>query len=76
MKMVPEPVAQSAGGSDCGSEGMGLDPHSGKDEVRLFSMSILTGKIFLVVQSCNIPTPQFSGMVIPVCQITNGGCGR
>jgi hypothetical protein len=44
--------------------------------VRLFSLSILTDKIVLVVQSCKVPSPLFPGMVIPVCQITNGGCGR
>jgi hypothetical protein len=40
----PEPLAQSVGGSDCGSEGMGLDPYSGQSKVRLFSLSILTDK--------------------------------
>jgi hypothetical protein len=30
---------------------MGFDPHSGQSKVRLFSLSILTGKIVLVVQS-------------------------
>jgi hypothetical protein len=49
---LPEPVAQSVGGYDCGSEGMGFDPHSGKSNARLFSLSILTDKIVLVVQSC------------------------
>jgi hypothetical protein len=44
--------------------------------VRLFSLSILTHKIVLVVQSCRVPTSQFPGMVISVCRITNGGCGR
>jgi hypothetical protein len=33
--------------------------------VRLFSLSILTDKIVLVVQSCRVPTPPFPGMVIP-----------
>jgi hypothetical protein len=37
--------------SDCGSKGMGFDPHSGQSKVRLFSLSILTDKIVLVVQS-------------------------
>jgi hypothetical protein len=31
--------------ADCGSEGMGFDPHSGNSKVRLFSLSILTAKI-------------------------------
>jgi hypothetical protein len=30
----------------------------------------------LVVQSCKVPTPPFSGMVISVCRIANGVCGR
>jgi hypothetical protein len=47
----PELVAQSVGGSDCGSEGIGLDPHSGQSKERLFSLSILTDKIVSVVQS-------------------------
>jgi hypothetical protein len=46
----PEPVAQSIKSSDCGSEGMGFDPNSGQSKVRLFSLSILTDKIVLVVQ--------------------------
>jgi hypothetical protein len=37
----PEPVAQSVGGFDCGSEGMGFDPHSGQSKVRLFSQTSL-----------------------------------
>jgi hypothetical protein len=32
--------------ADWGSEGMGVDPHSGKSEVRLFSLSILIDKLF------------------------------
>jgi hypothetical protein len=44
--------------------------------VRLFSLSILTDKIVLVVQSCKVPSPPFPGMVIPVCRITNGGSVR
>jgi hypothetical protein len=47
----PEPVAQSIRGSDCGSKGMGFDPHLGQSKVRLFSLSILTDRIVLVVQS-------------------------
>jgi hypothetical protein len=43
-RALPEPVAQSVGGSDCGLEGIGFDPHSGKSKVRLFSLSILTDK--------------------------------
>jgi hypothetical protein len=43
--------------SDCGSEGMGFDHHSGQSKVRLFSLPILTDKIVLVVQSCRVPTP-------------------
>jgi hypothetical protein len=38
--------------SDCGSEGIGFDPHTGKSRVMLFSLSILADKIVLVVQSC------------------------
>jgi hypothetical protein len=74
--LSPEPMAQLIGGYDCGSESMGFDPHSGKSKVRLFSLSILTDKIVLVVQSCKVPTHPFPGMVIPVCRITNGGYGR
>jgi hypothetical protein len=44
--------------------------------VMLFSLSILTDKIVPVVPSCRVPTHPFPGMVIPVCQITNGGCRR
>jgi hypothetical protein len=32
--------------------------------------------IVLVVQSCKAPTLPFAGMVISVCRITNGRCGR
>jgi hypothetical protein len=67
------PVAQSIGSSDYGSEGMGFDPHSDKSKVGLFSLSILTDKIVLVVQSCKVLTLPFPGMVIPVCRITIGG---
>jgi hypothetical protein len=42
--------------ADCGSEGMGFDPHSGQSKVRLFSLSILTDNIVLVVQSCTPPS--------------------
>jgi hypothetical protein len=51
---LPEPVAQSVklNISNCRSEGMGFEPHSGQSKVRLFSLSILTDKIVLVVQSC------------------------
>jgi hypothetical protein len=48
--------------SDCGSEGMGFDPHSGQSKVRLFSLSILTDKIVLVVQS----TPPSTGLLVSV----------
>jgi hypothetical protein len=41
--------------ADCGSEGMGFDPHSGQSKVRLVSLSILTDKIVLVAQSCRVP---------------------
>jgi hypothetical protein len=49
--------------------------------VRLFSLSILTGKIVLVVQSCRIPTPPSSGSLVSVkCDqpplICFGVCGR
>jgi hypothetical protein len=49
--------------ADCGSEGMGFDPHSGKSKVRLFSLPILTDKIVLVVQSC---TPPLTGSLVSV----------
>jgi hypothetical protein len=40
------------------------------------SISFLTSrKIYNWLQK-NLPTPPFSGMVIPACRITNGGCGR
>jgi hypothetical protein len=54
----PGPVAQS----DCGSEGMGFDPYSVQSKVRLFSLSIFTDKIFLVVQS----TPPSTGSLVSV----------
>jgi hypothetical protein len=65
-KAVPEPVAQSFGGSECGSEGMGFNPHSGQIKVRLFSLSILTDKMVLVVQSCRVPTPPSTGLLVSV----------
>jgi hypothetical protein len=37
---------------DYGSEGLGFEPYSGLSKVRLFSLSILTDKIVLLVQSC------------------------
>jgi hypothetical protein len=51
--------------ADCGSEGMaiGFDPHSGQSKVRLFSLSILTDKIVLAVQSC---TPPSTGSLVSV----------
>jgi hypothetical protein len=69
-------LVRSFWSSDCGSEGMGFDPHSGQSKVRLFSLSVLTDKIVLVVQSCKVLNPQFHGLVIPVCRITCEGCGR
>jgi hypothetical protein len=36
------PVAQSVGGLDCGSEGIGFDSHFGQSKVRLYCLSILT----------------------------------
>jgi hypothetical protein len=48
--------------SDSGSEGMGFDPHSDQSKVRLFSLSILTDKIVLVVQS----TPPSTGSLVSV----------
>jgi hypothetical protein len=62
----PEPVAQSIRSYDCGSEGMGFDPHSGQSKVRLFSLSILTDKIVLVVQSCRVPTPPSTDLLVSV----------
>jgi hypothetical protein len=63
----PEPVVQSISTkSDCGSEGMGFDPHSSQSKVRLFSLSILTDKIVLVVQSCRVPTPPSTGSLVSV----------
>jgi hypothetical protein len=41
---------------------MGFDPHSGESKVRLFSLSILTDKIVLVVQS----TPPSTGSLVSV----------
>jgi hypothetical protein len=52
--------------SDCGSEGLGFDPHSGQSKVRLFSLSILTEKIVLVVQSGRVPTPPSTGSLVSV----------
>jgi hypothetical protein len=46
--------------ADCGSEGMGFNPHSGQSKVRLFSLSILTDKIVLVVHS----TPPSTGLLV------------
>jgi hypothetical protein len=34
--------------------------------VRLFSLSILTDKIVLVVQSCRVPTPPSTGSLVSV----------
>jgi hypothetical protein len=34
--------------------------------VRLFSLSILTDKIVLVVQSCRVPTPPSAGLLVSV----------
>jgi hypothetical protein len=48
--------------ADCGSEGMGFDPHLGQSKMRLFSLSILTDKIVLVVQS----TPPSTGSLVSV----------
>jgi hypothetical protein len=48
--------------ADCGSKGMGFDPHSGQSKVRLFSLSIFTDKIVLVVQS----TPPSTGSLVSV----------
>jgi hypothetical protein len=36
---------------------MEIDPYSGQSKVRLFSLSILTDKIVLVVQSPEVPSP-------------------
>jgi hypothetical protein len=36
--------------SDCGSEGMGFDPHTGQSKMKLFSLSIITDKIVLLHQ--------------------------
>jgi hypothetical protein len=49
--------------ADYGSEGMEFDPDSGKSKVRLFSLSILTDKIVLVVQGC---TPPSTGSLVSV----------
>jgi hypothetical protein len=43
--------AQACGAS-VASLTMGIDPHSGQSNVKLLSLSILTGKIVLVVQNC------------------------
>jgi hypothetical protein len=43
--------------------------------VRLFSLSILTDKIVLVVL-VGFLLPPFPGIVNPVCRISNGGCRR
>jgi hypothetical protein len=51
--------------SDSGSEGMGFDPHSGQSKVRQFSLSILTDKSVMVVQSCRVPTSNFLGWFNP-----------
>jgi hypothetical protein len=51
--------------SDCGSKGMGFDPHSGQSKVRL-SLSILTHKVVLVVQSRRVPTPPSTGSLVSV----------
>jgi hypothetical protein len=75
-KSFPEPVAQSVRGSDCGSEGMGLHPHLGKSKVRLFSLSILTDKIFWWFRVVRSLLPPFPKVVLSVCRITNGECGR
>jgi hypothetical protein len=61
--------------------GMGFDPHSGQSKVRLFSLTILTDKIVLVVQSCRVPTPPSTGPLVSVCDqpprlICFGVCGR
>jgi hypothetical protein len=61
---MPEPVAQPVGGSDCGSKGMGFDPHSVQSKVRLFSLS--NSKIVLMVQSCRVPTPPSTGSLVSV----------
>jgi hypothetical protein len=50
-------------GSDCG---MGFDPHSGQSKARLFSLSILTDKIVLVVQRCRVPTPPSTGSLVSI----------
>jgi hypothetical protein len=63
---MPEPVAQSIRGSNYGSEGMGFDPHAGQSKVRHFSLSILTDKIVLGVQSCGVPTPPSTGSLVSV----------
>jgi hypothetical protein len=76
FRRVFKPQARACGAigciSDCRSEGMEFDPHSGQSKSDFFSLPILSGRIVLVVQSCLVPTPPFPGMVIPVCQINNG----
>jgi hypothetical protein len=52
--------------SDYRSESMGFDPHSGQSKVRLVSLSILTDKIILVVQSRRVPTPPSTGSLVSV----------
>jgi hypothetical protein len=54
---------------------MGFDPHSGKKQSEAI-FSVCKDKIDLVVQSCKVPILPFPRIVIPVCRITNGGCGR
>jgi hypothetical protein len=60
---------------------MGFIPLSGQSKVRLFSLSILTDKIILVVQSCRVPSPRSTGSLVSVyCDqpplICFGCCGR
>jgi hypothetical protein len=62
---MPDPVAQLVGGCHCGSEDIGFDPHLGKSKVSLFSLSILTDKIVLVVHSCKVHTPPCTGWLSP-----------
>jgi hypothetical protein len=45
---------------------MGFHPHSSQSTVRLFSLSILTDKIVLVVQSCRVPTPLSTASLVSV----------
>jgi hypothetical protein len=71
MTSLPEHVAQSAASLTANRKVWGSIRARDKALlVRLFSLSILSDKTVLVVQSCGVPTLPFPGMVIPVCRIS------